>query len=406
MRRPVVRRSIRRPAPSAARSAVPSAVVSGSSDTTISRPSVSARNWQNHAFRVIPPSTETGAAMGCTASIAATTSACGRPRLRALPARGRAAWRRARGPSTPPAPAGPSAGRRALRARGRRRARARWRGRRRRPRSRPSRRTAPATAPSSSRPRRHRRRRRARRSGPPPPWPRRRSAGASPCRGERGARDGQDEGPRAEGDLRLPRRRAAMSPQGRLLVHDAGREPPPADPPRSPVVGTMAGSASIGTPKSAQSSASQAQVPSAMSEVREAVVGSVSHRPVRRWRKKASVVPSLSRPLRASAAASGTLAMIQPSFEAEKYGSSGSPARVSVSASAPSARRRSVTSAVRSSCQTMTGDTGSPVSASQARQLSPWLSRPTASAPAPAARQASTFARSSAGSCSTQPGRG
>ena len=45
---------------------------------------------------------------------------------------------------------------------------------------------------------------------------------------------------------------------------------------------------------------------------------------------------------------------------------------------APAARSRSITSAVRLSCQTMTGDSGSPRAASQARQLSPWLSRPSA----------------------------
>jgi hypothetical protein len=80
----------------------------------------------------------------------------------------------------------------------------------------------------------------------------------------------------------------------------------------------MAGSDSTGTPNKAQSSSSHAQVARFISEVREAVVGSVSQRPVRRWRKKASVVPRRRRPERASARASGTSRRIQPSLEAEK----------------------------------------------------------------------------------------
>ena len=72
-----------------------------------------------------------------------------------------------------------------------------------------------------------------------------------------------------------------------------------------------------------------------MSEVREAVVTSVTKRPVRRSRNQASVVPS-RRDGRWPTSPSS-----QASFEAEKYGSSGRPARSRVTPSAPLARRRS-----------------------------------------------------------------
>ena len=83
----------------------------------------------------------------------------------------------------------------------------------------------------------------------------------------------------------------------RLLVHHARRQPPARRSPQAPpVVGAIAGSASTGTPNSAHNSASHVQAANGMSEVRDAVVGSVSHRPVSRCRNHASVVPSLSRP--------------------------------------------------------------------------------------------------------------
>ncbi len=84
------------------------------------------------------------------------------------------------------------------------------------------------------------------------------------------------------------------------------------------MLGAMRGRHSTGTPKAAHGSGSHSQVERLMSEVRDAVVTSVLKRSPRRSRKKASVVPSRSRPRRASARAPGTSRRIQASLEAEK----------------------------------------------------------------------------------------
>ncbi len=101
---------------------------------------------------------------------------------------------------------------------------------------------------------------------------------------------------------------------------------------------------------------------------------------------------------------------IHSSLVAEKYGSAVRPVRVRI-VSAGSARQRS---AVRRSCQTTAGYTGSPLRRSQTTVVSRWLVIPSAAiAPAgtPASASAasaarSTLAHSSLGSCSTHPGRG
>ena len=174
---------------------------------------------------------------------------------------------------------------------------------------------------------------------------------------------------------------------------------------------TDPGRHSSGTPKQRR----RARVPVAAGEVhaapvREAVAQSVTNRPSGRSRKKASrrAEPQCARPS-AQAAAAGTLAQHPGELGGREIGVERQAARAWVSASAPSALEPLGLGTVRASCQTIDrADRACPSRASQPRQLSPWFvdrqSRSTVDAAA--SRQARTSARSSSGSCSTQPGGG
>ena len=99
---------------------------------------------------------------------------------------------------------------------------------------------------------------------------------------------------------------------------------------------------------------------------------------------------------------------------AEKYGSSRSPVRSRTIGSTPSRFSDSVNSAVRRSCQTMAGCSGSPVSRSQTTVVSRWLVIPipaiweaaTAPRSSTSFRQANWLSQISSASCSTHPGFG
>ena len=103
-----------------------------------------------------------------------------------------------------------------------------------------------------------------------------------------------------------------------MLASTGSTRPPSSIAPKSPVQLTIGGSVSVGTPNSRHSRSSHSPPAMFISEVREAVVMSVTQRPVSRCRKNASVVPSRSRPSRCSRAASGTLRYSQASLVAEK----------------------------------------------------------------------------------------
>ena len=120
----------------------------------------------------------------------------------------------------------------------------------------------------------------------------------------------------------------------------------------------ICGRASIGTPKRRHRSASHCPVARFISEVREAVATSVSNRPVRRSRKKASVVPRRSWPRacqrrRPAGRGAGSSQVSRP----RNRGRAAAPPAPSPW---PRASRASaaVTSAVRSSCQRSPGRAG------------------------------------------------
>ena len=183
--------------------------------------------------------------------------------------------------------------------------------------------------------------------------------------------------------------------------------------PRSPTVGPTIGRAPLGTAHQPASPSSQASERSPNSWVRDAVDGSVRAGPPRRAVSHASTVPTARRPDRAAAATGSTFSISQRIFEAEKYGSSGSPVRSRIAAPWPAAATRSTIGWLRRQFQRTAGASGSPVTRSQATTVSPWLSSPTAAiraGPPTAARTSSTTsttdARIASGSCSAQPGCG
>ena len=137
------------------------------------------------------------------------------------------------------------------------------------------------------------------------------------------AGDGEREGAGAEGDLGVAGIAAAMAVERRLLVDDRGGERHGSAADATACRSRRCSARSRAAPRAARRTGRRDRHPSgrwrdSISEVREAVARSVTKRPVSRSRKKASVVPSRSRPLAASARASGISRMIQPSLEAEK----------------------------------------------------------------------------------------
>ena len=125
--------------------------------------------------------------------------------------------------------------------------------------------------------------------------------------------------------------------------------------PNSPQQSCTRGSIVSGTPKILHSPSSQTPLPISSNMVRAALVASVActFPPVRRHNRKLSMVPKASSPARALARAPSTLSSSQAILLAEKYGSSSSPDRLTISGSWPRARKASQASAVRRSCQTM-----------------------------------------------------
>ena len=152
------------------------------------------------------------------------------------------------------------------------------------------------------------------------------------------------------------------------------------------------------------------------SSVRAAVEASVTNESpaVSFQMSQASRVPAQSRPWAASERAPATWSSSHRIFEAEKYASAASPVVSRMRRAVASSRaRRSISSCVRVSCQTMAGPRARPDSRSQSTTVSPWFAIPMpASREAADARwSASTIARRtlsqiSAASCSTQPGCG
>ncbi len=184
--------------------------------------------------------------------------------------------------------------------------------------------------------------------------------------------------------------------------------------PKSPSVSRISGSSRRGMPKASSSSSSQVRRLRSNSIVREALVTSVacSRPPLRRHKRKLSIVPNAISPARARSPRPGIVSSSQRILDAEKYGSMTRPVRSATISSRPASRHRAQISAVRRSCQTMALCTRRPVARSHSTVVSRWLVMPIAaigrpSAPAIAARQVETTAcQISSGSCSTQPGRG
>ena len=184
--------------------------------------------------------------------------------------------------------------------------------------------------------------------------------------------DRQHEGPGPEGDLRLPRRGAAMPAQGRLLVHHARRQPPAPDLPKLPRRRRDHGQRLHRHPEQR----AQLRIP-------RAGVQPHQRRPRRRRRvrlappRQPMPEPRIRRPEPEPPPPRQRRRLRHmrhdpPHLRGREIRIERQPRprqRQRLRAFAPCSR--SVTSAVRSSCQTITGDTGSPVSASQARQLSP-----------------------------------
>ena len=183
--------------------------------------------------------------------------------------------------------------------------------------------------------------------------------------------------------------------------------------PKSPPVACTSGNSRRGMPSASLNSASQARRCRSNSIVREAFVTSVACNlpPVRRHKRKLSIVPNAISPLAARSRSPGTLSSIQRIFDAEKYGSTTSPVRCATAFPKPAARHSSQSGAVRRSCQTIALCTARPLARSHNTAVSRWFVIPMAAmgpfAAAIASRQvATTPAQISSGSCSTQPGCG
>ncbi len=161
---------------------------------------------------------------------------------------------------------------------------------------------------------------------------------------------------------------------------------------------TTSGSGSPVRPKASSAAGDQSTVSRSRSWVRPAVAASVTKAPVSRCTSQASLV--VTTPCRVR------WRRIQAILGAAKYGSRGSPVR---SCNAGACGASSVQScSVRRSCQTIAAVSGSPLAGSQARTVSPWLARPTATTGSPAAARAArpastTESSSSRGSTSTRP---
>ena len=142
-------------------------------------------------------------------------------------------------------------------------------------------------------------------------------------------------------------------------------------------------------------------------------VGDVGAAAAEAPRHPVSTVPKASS-ASARPRAPGMLSSSHRSLVPEKYGSIRRPVLRRTSASAPAPRSSSQYSAVRLSCHTMAGATGTEVARSQITVVSRWLAMPrpaTAAAGTPAfssaPRAVANCARhSSSASCSTQPGCG
>ena len=188
--------------------------------------------------------------------------------------------------------------------------------------------------------------------------------------------------------------------------------------PRRPADGRTSGRVAIGTPKRSHSSADQASVSVSSNRVRLALEGSVAYTPparppVRFHRIQVSTVQKES--LGSSAPISRTpLRNSQAAFVALKYGSRTNPVVARTSGRWPASVSSAQMPAVRRSCQTMARCSACPVVRSKATRVSRWLVMPrAATVSSDSARRAPTSERVdrtapqiSAGSCSTQPGRG
>ena len=186
--------------------------------------------------------------------------------------------------------------------------------------------------------------------------------------------------------------------------------------PNQVLEGNTCGNSCGGMSNSASKSASQRRVWMLNSIVRDALLVSVActRPPVSFQSSQLSTVPKARSPASARARAPGVWSSSHCSLVAEKYASSTKPVlRCSVRAW-PRDLSWSQAGAVRRSCHTMAGATGSPVRRSQSTVVSRWLVMPTAanwlacrSARCSAKRAtASCVDQISKGSCSTQPAWG
>ena len=166
---------------------------------------------------------------------------------------------------------------------------------------------------------------------------------------------------------------------------------------------TTSGRHSTGTSNPSHSSGSQATVAMSSSDVRLALPASVRWRPVRRHSSHESIVPTLTRPVRARLRSGSYASSSQEILAAENMGSSSRPVRVSTT-SARCARRSQIATA-RWSCQDNAGPSGLPVTASQATTVSRCVEREMPSTcPVVACVAATTELQIASASCSTQPG--
>ncbi len=169
-----------------------------------------------------------------------------------------------------------------------------------------------------------------------------------------------------------------------------------------------------GTPNSDSRCSSQASADRLNSDVRDALLTSVTCSPVRFQISQLSTVPKANSPRSARARAPTTRSSSHAILVAEKYGSSSRPVRAVKSGSCPCSRKCAQTPAVRRSCQTIAWAIGRPLLRSQITVVSRWFAMPSATTccgptPAvPSARRAqfSWLDQISFGSCSTQPGCG